>query len=284
MAYQGMNLDEVAAQYNPRIDVPDYDTWMAQWARSSEAARANLVGQYDIAYGDTPGQRLDVFPASASGAAVNVFIHGGGWRYLDKADHTFASAPVVGAGHASVQLNYDLCPSVPLADAVEQVRTGIRWVRDNAHTFNADPERIYVSGHSAGAHLAAMLTMEGWTERYGLPEDVVKGAAIVSAAFDLEPMLMVPGAEELQVDPVQYEALSPIALNPNPKVDYLIAVGACETTEWLRQTQRMVDKLTAAQCRVEYIASPRDHHYSTLPCMANETAPIGLRLLAQMDR
>jgi arylformamidase len=98
--------------YNNRALVPDHARHFGQWADASEDARAAYRHYMDVAYGDSAMEKLDVFSSKQSGAPVLVFIHGGYWRSLDKADHSFIAPAFVNQGACVVVPNYALCPTV----------------------------------------------------------------------------------------------------------------------------------------------------------------------------
>ena len=124
MFYRDMTREEFLFQYTPQIHVPEHEVWKAQWTLASELVRLRRGGKLRIPYGDTPGQTLDIFPANKPGSPINIFVHGGFWRFLDSFDHSLVAAAVQDAGGASVLLNYDLCPTVPLTEVIRQVREG----------------------------------------------------------------------------------------------------------------------------------------------------------------
>ena len=145
------------AQYNNRARVPDHPQIFGRWAAASALARDRLSRRLDVAYGAAAGETLDVFPATRADAPVLVFIHGGWWRSLDKFDHSFVAPTFVHAGAMVVVPNYDLCPAVSIATIVMQMVHALAWTYRNAALYGGDPKRIVVVGHSAGAHLAAMM-------------------------------------------------------------------------------------------------------------------------------
>ena len=138
--------------------------------------------------GAGPNMTADLFPATAGGAPIQVFMHGGYWRSLDKDIHSFPAEGFVAAGGAAVSLNYALAPAVTLDAIVEQCRAAIEWIADNASRLNGDPDRIFVSGHSAGGHLTAAMLCTDWAAR-GRPADLVKGGTAISGIFDLAPLM-----------------------------------------------------------------------------------------------
>ena len=184
MDWRRYGVEEIEAQFNPRKSVPDFDDHQARHAAWSAAARAELAGHLDVPYGDGPLHKVDVFPApDASGAPVHVYFHGGYWRAQDKANFAHIARTLVGEGICTIIANYDLCPAVTLDEVVGSALRSIAWIWRHAREYGGDPDRLSLSGHSAGAHLCAMALVHDWTEG-GLPADVVKGTVPVSGIFD----------------------------------------------------------------------------------------------------
>src|SRR3954468_17521392 len=115
------------AMYNNRERVPDHPAILARWADDSAHARAQGPCELDIAYGALAGERLDVFPAPSGDAPVLVFIHGGYWRSLDKADHSFVAPAFTRHGACVVVPNYTLCPAVTIPQITMQVARAVAW-------------------------------------------------------------------------------------------------------------------------------------------------------------
>jgi len=222
------------AQYNALRSLPEPGLLFAAWAQRSDEVRRSHLCHLDLRYGPSPGQHLDVFPAREADAPVAVFIHGGFWRGSDKSLHAFLVPALVATGAAVVLLNYDLCPQVRIEDIVAQVRRGAAWVAQNIRHFGGDPQRISLVGHSAGAHLAAMLLSEG---EDGAPAAPVRHALCISGLFDLEIIRQVPFLKgDLQLGEDAARRLSPIRRQPAPGVQVHAVVGGEESAEFLRQT------------------------------------------------
>ena len=111
-------------QYNNRARVSDCQIHLQNWADWSAISRLHLRGHIDVAYGPTPGQKLDVFEANKPHAPIIVFIHGGYWRSLDKSDHSFIAPPLIDAGALPVMVNYDLAPEVSVSEICLQMEIG----------------------------------------------------------------------------------------------------------------------------------------------------------------
>ena len=221
---QLQQLDGAAldAQYNNRALVPDFADHLARWTLDSAQARTQPC-TLDLAYGAGPSESLDIFPAAgappAGGAPVLVFLHGGYWRGLDKADHSFVAPPFTQAGACVVVPNYALCPAVTVPQIVLQMVQALAWTWRHVAEHGGDPNRITVAGHSAGGHLAAMLLACQW-QRWAadLPTRLVRNALSISGLFELDSIRRTPHLQvDLRLTPAQARKSSPAWL-PSPGV------------------------------------------------------------------
>jgi arylformamidase len=231
------------AQYDNRARVPEHPQVLARWAEASAAARRLGPAALDIPYGAEPAQTLDVFPASSPGAPVLVFIHGGYWRALDKADFSFVAPSFVADGAMVVLPNYGLCPAVGIEQIALQLTRALVWVWRHAVQYGGNPRRIALVGHSAGGHLATLLLSCRWKELADdLPAQPLAGALSISGLYDLEPLRHAPFLQaDLALTPAAVARLSP-AFFPRPKGARLYAtVGLDESDEFLRQNQLIRD-------------------------------------------
>jgi arylformamidase len=252
------------AQYNNRARVTDAPEILVRWAQASELARSRMTCVLDVAYGDDPGETLDVFPARQSGAPVLVYIHGGYWRALDKSEHSFVAPAFVQSGAMVVVPNYALCPAVTIEAIALQTAQALAWVWRHAAKYGGDPSRIHVIGHSAGGHLAAMLLCCRWkTVAPDLPGRLLAGAMSLSGVFDLAPLRHAPFLQaDLALDPAAVRRLSPAGF-PRPRGPLLALVGADESAEFLRQNQLLRDRWGAAAVPVCQ-ALPGHNHFTVL--------------------
>ncbi len=276
------------AQYNNRARVPDHAAVMARWAQASALARSGAAAaQLDVRYGDGAGETLDIFPARQPNAAalapVLVFIHGGYWRALDKADHSFIAPSFNADGAVVVVPNYALCPAVSIEHITLQMAAAVAWVWRNAGRFGGDPSRIALVGHSAGGHLAAMLLCCRWKEvADDLPTQPVAGALALSGLYDLEPLRHTPMLQaDLQLSPSSVARLSP-AFFPRPKGAKLYAaVGLDESDEFLRQNTLIRDVWGPTAVPVCETV-PDSNHFTLLNRLADSRSRVhqlALRLL-----
>ncbi|WP_162830269.1 alpha/beta hydrolase [Amycolatopsis palatopharyngis] len=151
-----------------------------------EEVRGLLAHQVELKYGPDPQQIANVYhPGTGSGRPVIVYFHGGRWREGHPAFYDWMARPWVDEGAVFVSCGYRLEPEHTIADAVDDAVRAIDWVAANAARYGGDPDRIVVTGHSSGGHLAAMATMTGWAGRRVPASGTVVGAVCMSAPVDL---------------------------------------------------------------------------------------------------
>jgi arylformamidase len=267
-------------QYNARAAVPDSAEYMRIWPiRSADAMRGGSRVA-DVRYGPGPNEHLDIYRTQRERAPVLVFIHGGYWRALDKKDHGFLAPPLTGAGMCVVMPNYALCPAVTIPDIVMQVVRSIAWTFKHIAQYGGDRERIYVAGHSAGGHLAAMMAACLWEVLdAALPPDVVKGALSISGLHDLEPIMHTPFLQpSLHLTPAQVRKASPGRL-PAPRQGKLFSIsGGLESGEFHRQTQLIRDAWGSTRVPVCEVI-PGLHHFTILEALAEPASRVHKLLL-----
>ena len=279
---RGYTPNEFERQFNPRVAVPDHQAKIDARAAASAAALGRLERLADLRYGPNPNEILDIYPAPGPHPApVQLYIHGGYWRAQDKADFAFLAEPLVAAGATAVLVNYDLCPTVPLAEVVAETMRAIAWTWRNIRNHGGDPDRIFISGSSAGAHLCAMALAHDWTAD-GLPADVIKGAVPVSGIYDVTPVLAISVNEQVRLDPESAERLSPLSLPPRRALPLLVAVGGGETQEWIRQSKDYVAMCQAHGVEAEYMELAGADHFDMTAVLADPARPLLPALLRQM--
>ena len=280
------------AQYNNRARVAEYAQVIAGWAEASALARQQSAAHLDIAYGNDESERLDVFPATQAqsgasqgdgGVPVLVFIHGGYWRSLSKAHHSFIAPSFNADGAMVVVPGYALCPTVGIEQIVLQMAAAVAWVWRNAARFGGDPNRIALAGHSAGGHVAAMLLSCRWREfAEDLPAQPLAGALSISGLYDLEPLRHTPFLQtDLRLTPASVARLSP-AFFPRPKAGKLQAVvGLNESDEFLRQN-RLIRDVWGPTAVPVCETLPNCNHFTVLRNLADPAGrlhDLALRLL-----
>ena len=267
-------------QYNQRFNVPDQPALLAQRAALSARVRRELPGILDLAYGDRPGEKLDIYQAAGTQRPVMIFIHGGYWQRHDKAELAFLAEPFVQHGITLVCLNYDLCPDVTLDTIVDEVRKACVWTWRHIAGYGGDPGSLFVSGNSAGGHLTAMMVATDWTALDPtLPPDLLKGALAISGIYDLEPLLHTTINDAVQLDAAAARRNSPLFAEPPVAMPLIVAVGALESDEFKRQTQLLVD-CWSDHLPARAVSVPDAHHFNILLGMAAPASPLFEEALA----
>ena len=276
--YDLVSDQELSRQMMPRIAVPDHERWLADDLVLSERVRDRLSFYRDQRYGQGPRQVADLFPASRPGAPIVLFYHGGFWRALSKDYLSHVAGPLAEGGAATVLAGYDLCPAVTLRAIIEQAKQALLWTRQQAARLNGDPDRIFIAGNSAGAHIAAMMMAEDWT-RHGLPRAPIAGAILVTGIYDLRPIPRIPVNEDVHLAPEDVLGLSPQFLPLHCRVPTIVAVGGAETPMWIEQSHRFAAKLSAIGADVRLMDVPGLNHFSITHSLSDSTAPLTRAIL-----
>lgn len=261
-------------EYNARASIPEHPQIFARWAEQGALTRRRRAGLIDMPYGDDPGERLDFFPAMQRSSPLLVFIHGGYWRSLDKSDFAWIAPPFVNHGVSVALLNYGLAPATPMEEIVRQMLRAHAWLYRNGDRLGFDPNRICLVGHSAGAHLTAMMMAAIWPA-FGadLPADLVKGGLAISGIYDLEPLRHAPFIRaDLGLDAKRARLLSPVHMPPATGRPLYTAVGALESGEFRRQTA-LIGKAWPRNL-VREIPMPGLHHLNVVEELANLASPL----------
>lgn len=262
------------SSYNNRAAVPDFQTYFDRWTEKSAQARRELDVEPDVPYGDDRMETMDIFRPGGEARALLMFIHGGYWRALDKRDHSFVATPFVKAGAAVAAINYSLCPAVKIEDIVLQCLKAGAWLYRNAAEVGAPRNRIFVAGHSAGGHLAAMCLAAQWSKfSRGLPEKVMQGGLSVSGIYDLTQIARTPSINvDVRLNEAGAMKVSPAFMPPATRAPLYIAVGGREIGGFKEQHALIANKWSSVLA--EDIPCPEDNHFSILDAIANPGSPL----------
>ena len=280
------DTDFYSREYNNRVLVPEHPQYFARWADRSTHARRTMSCELGLRYGAMPGETLDLFPARKGDGTCMMFIHGGYWRSLDKNDFSFLAPAWVDAGVSLAVVNYDLCPNVSVEEIVRQMLRASRWLYLNAEEHGMDQDRLYVSGHSAGGHLSAMLMCALWPVfEASLPRDLFKGGLAISGIYDMRPLVGVDWLQaDLRLDEASALKVSPVFLSPATRAPIMTCVGGQESSEFRRQNALIGERWRAAFSGD--VAMPEAHHFSVVDGLAEPGSALfaGARRLMKLDR
>lgn len=270
-----------------RRNVPDFLTYTDRFtARSRDTVASSGNNHIDLPYGPQPRERLDIFlPWGAwrkAPVAANLFFHGGYWRSSEKERYSFIADTFLPAGHACVVVEYTLIPDVDMDELINQCRAAVAFVHENGRELFIDPDRLFVSGHSAGGQIVGLLMAEGWHADFGLPVDVIKGGCGISGLYDMEPIRRSYLNATLALDDASTARNSPMSFRPATSAPLISAVGALEREEFLRQ-----NTLPAAHwgdtVPITELVLAGLHHYSAVESLGDSSSTLGQAVLAQMS-
>lgn len=244
--FMGYTQSELDDAYNQDVWAhPGFERTIQSYGDISERVKRKYAFK-TFSYGGKASEVLDVFaPDDAIAAPIHVFIHGGAWRSLSK-DTSSGPAPVfVTRGGIYIALNFDNIPATTLAGMVEQCRSALLWVYRNAEKIGGDRNRITLSGHSSGAHLAGVMLTTEWS-RYGVPNKLIQGAVLISGMCDLEAPMLSFRANYLKLTPTETYAFSPIHFVSKISCPVFVVWGQHESPEFKRQSITFAQALKSA--------------------------------------
>jgi len=239
----------------------------AQKYHDEAIRRSEGLDGAEVAYGDDPYQRLIVFAAdgTARSGDVLVFLHGGGWTNGYKEWMSFMAPALTAAGITFVTAGYRLAPEHTFPAGFEDALAAIAWVHGNIAGHGGDPARIFVGGHSAGGHYAALMALRtDWQARHGVPADIIRGALPISGTFyftegsglSVRPRFLGPPAEGNEVK------ASPMTYVRSDAPPMLVAHGDQDFPHLMRQAEEFEAAMRTAGADVERLVLPGRNHGS----------------------
>ncbi len=283
LVWMNMDQKELDDAYDQAVYAPNQPQLGKRRNANSKLVWERLGPPRRFAYGPTEIEGLDVWTTKKPNAPVMVFIHGGAWRNGIAKEHCYAAELYVNAGAHYVVVDFinvdqaggDLMPMA------EQVRRAIAWVGKNAASFGGDPSRIYLSGHSSGAHLAGTALVADWSA-YGAPADIIKGAVLCSGMYDLKPARLSKRGAYVKFTDTMEDALSTQRHLARINCPLVLAHGTYETPEFQRQTRDFAAALKAAGKPVTLLVGEGYNHFEMPETFASPYGLLGRAVLEQM--
>jgi acetyl esterase/lipase len=212
------------------------------------------------------GRWLDVYAPEASQAATPVvlFLYGGRWRSGHREDYAFVGEALAAAGVLTLVADYRRYPEVRFPGFVEDVALATAWARTHAAALGGDPERLFLAGHSAGAHIAALLATDAqYLAAVGMHPRELAGVVGIAGPYDFLPLtdadlIAVFGAKE------DWPQSQPVNFVSGDEPPFLLLHGTGDRLVWLRNSERMASKLKAAGSDVELRRYPGVGHIRIL--------------------
>ena len=281
-----LDQEQLDAAYDQSRYAPNQPQVLQRYTANSELFRARYGAPRRECYGVLDVEQLDIHSpvhGDAGGAPIQVFIHGGAWRSGLAKNYAFLAEPFIHAGALFIVPDFSWVQDVhgDLRPIASQLRQAMAWIHANAPAIGGDPQRIYLSGHSSGAHLAAVLLATDW-EAQGLPAGLFKGGLCCSGLYDLEPVALSSRNSYLRLPPDIQQAMSPQRRVAQLDMPVVVAYGSLETPEFQRQSHDFAAIAQQAGKDVELLRAEAYNHFEILETMANPYGLLGCAALSQM--
>jgi arylformamidase len=272
---------ELERNFDQRGWIRNAEEITARYVSRSRSARERL-DFYTLSYGWGEEETLDIFPAGRGNSAVLLFVHGGAWRNFTKDDFSFVASAFVPAGFPTVVVNFPKLPAVRLPDMLSALRRALAFVHRHAGSFGGDENRLYLCGHSSGAHLAANLTIAKHTTGQILHESII-GCACISGCFDLEPVLLSVRSSYVKLSKSEVGALSPLCHVDHLACDVLVASAEHDTDEFKRQSDAFAKALAQTGRLRDRIKLPGLNHFEAIELLADPTSELSRRICGDIE-
>lgn len=285
LVWLDMDQKELDDAYDQTVYAPNHELVAKRRTLASEAARRRLDPAERVAYGETEVEKLDIYKTRKANAPVNVYIHGGAWKSGEAKNFAAPAEMFVHAGAHYVIVDFvqvgdtggDLLPMI------RQVRSAVAWVYKNAARFGGDPQRVYLTGHSSGAHLSGCTLVTDWEKEFGLPADVIKGGLLISGMYDLKPVRLSKRSKYVNFTDEVEQALSSQRHLDKLNAPIIVAYGSQETPEFQRQNREFAAAVKAAGKPVELIVGEGFNHFEMQETLANPYGIAGRAALKLMN-
>lgn len=273
---------ELDRNYDQQASAPNAPDIIAGYSRKSAEARANY--RYETYnYGSHPDQTLDFFPANESShRSTVIFIHGGAWRIQTKDDYSFVANAFVPNSANCIVLNFSKLPGVRLPEVVLQLQHALTWMLENSTKLRINQDRLYLCGHSSGAHLAATLLVTDW-RNVGLQEPPVRGATLVSGSYDLKPVLLSSRRSYIFLSSREEHELSPVRHVHSRMPSVLVAYAERDTDEFRRHAQEFASAARQAGRLAELVSIKGINHFEIAALLGEADNDLLRRILTHVE-
>jgi arylformamidase len=284
LVWLDMDQKELDDAYDQTVYAPNQQLVSGRRRLASEMVLKRLSSER-VAYGPTDVEKLDIHKTDKPTAPINIFIHGGAWRNGLAKEFAFAAEMFIHTG-----AHYIVPDFIQVQDAdgslmpmAQQVRAAVAWVYKNAARFGGNPDRIFISGHSSGAHLAGVALVTDWQNDFGLPANVLKGGLLISGMYDLKPVRISKRSEYVKFTDEIEQALSSQRHLDKLTAPIIVAYGTQETPEFQRQNRDFAAAVKAAGKPVELIVGEGFNHFEMQETLGNPYGIAGRAALRLMN-
>ena len=276
---------ELDAAYDQRFYAPLLGQILKRFASNSNAARARIGEPRSESYGPTDVERLDIYRTKRSKAPILVFLHGGAWLPRDAAkNYGFAAELFTNAGAHFVAPEFISVDKAggDIQVMADQIRRAIAWTHKNAASFDGDPDKLFIGGHSSGGHLCGVALVTDWKKDFGLPADAVKGGICMSGMYDLKAVRLSTRSSYVKFTDDMEQAMSSQRHLDLLRAPIVVTFGTNETPEFQRQSRDFAAAVRAAGKSAQLIEAANYNHFEMAESLGNPYGPNGRAALTLM--
>jgi arylformamidase len=270
--WQELSITEREREYSPSSMIGgDLRATLEQYRADSIACKRKFP-PVTFAYGAHPDEQLDLYLPTTRPKAdmpVHVFIHGGYWQELGRADSSFMAAPLLAQGCAVAIIDYTLAPHASLDVIVDQCTRAVLWCSEQIPVWG---NRLILSGSSAGAHLAAMVLTR---------VDVVHSAVLLSGIYDLTPLIGTYINDVVGINHEQAIRLSPVWMAPVRPMSLIVCDGGIETGEFHAQSDAFAHAWADLGCDLTRVTVLERNHFDLPYDLGDPSTTLGKLVVDQ---
>jgi arylformamidase len=283
LVWMDMDQVELDAAYDQSFYAPTRQA-IARFISDSELTLQRLGPPRREAYGPTEIEKIDIYQTKRPHAPIFVFIHGGAWLGGPAKNRAFIAEMFLNAGAHFVSPDFVRADGAngDLRVMADQVRRAIAWTYKNAASFNGDPDRLYIGGHSSGGHLSAVALVTDWKNDFGVPETIVKSGLCMSGMYDMKAVRLSKRNSYVKFTDDMEQAMSPQRHIDQLRVPLIVTYGSYETPEFQRQARDFAAAVKAAGKPVELIEAANYSHVDMEQSLGNPYSHNGRAALAMM--
>jgi arylformamidase len=258
---------------------------IARFTSDSELARLRLGEPRVEAYGPTGIEKIEIFRTQRAKAPIFLFIHGGAWLGGLARNRDYLAEMFVNAGAHYVAPDFIRVDEAngDLRVMADQVRRAIAWTYKNAASFDGDPNRLYIGGHSSGGHFCGVALVTDWQKDYGVPDSIVKAGLCMSGMYDMKAVRLSKRNTYVKFTDDMEETMSPQRHIDRLRAPVIVSYGSYETPEFQRQARDFAAAVKAAGKPIELIRAENYSHVDMETALGSPYGPNGRAALAMMQ-
>ena len=258
--WRKLTQEQLDLGFNNTLHVPETASIIAKWDRLSAEMRARKPQSLDLRYGPRDRNRIDFLKAKDGGPTL-AFVHGGYWQTRAKENFTFCAAGPMAHGINVALIGYTLAPDATLDQIVDEVRTGIDYLVTELPALGGDPDKMIVSGWSAGGHLSSM----------SLGHPHIRAGLLISGIYDLEPISHSYLNAKLNLDDPTIQRNSPMRNPGGVNKPLVVVAGSGELPLLRKQSADFAAHRATYGLPVIYEEIPNANHFTMMDELASPT-------------